>query len=184
MFRAGQMTHPIGKSIFVFAGGVTRSFEEFGRAFPLKEAKPDNRKGRDFLSRLRGHINVEGLWPVGRDGNRIADPGGNLFSNPGFGRYVMRRAILLRELLKQRARTIFRGVEGAEEANIDERVVKAFLRESEFRHGIRSIEAVIRMSSVAPGGRFTPECLPTKRQIEMHVSPKFYDRAFGLEAVD
>jgi hypothetical protein len=96
----------------------------------------------------------------------------------------MRRAILLREILDQRARGIFTTVDGDEIANIDDRIVKAFLRESTYSHGIRSIEAVIRMSSLDSVRRFTPECLPTRKQLEMHVSSDFQPRAFGLMPVE
>lgn len=61
-FMEGQICHPIGKCVFVFAGGTSFDMENFvppdkdtekGREFKLV-------KGPDFVSRLSGYLNVLG----------------------------------------------------------------------------------------------------------------------------
>jgi hypothetical protein len=81
-FRQGQLTHPIGRSIFVFAGGTAASVSEFGR--DLSEEQRRAAKQPDFVSRLRGYLNVLGPNPQPAAG----EPGGDRF-------HVLRRAILL-----------------------------------------------------------------------------------------
>ncbi len=180
VFTSGHMTHPIGKSIFVFAGSVSSTFNEFGEKFLNGDSNFVHSKGRDFLSRLQGHIDIGGLWPIHSDGSTKEIPESGIFADREFRKFIMRRAILLREILRMRAPSIFQAGGGTEMADIDEKVVEAFLHEEKYLHGIRSIEAVIRMSSISGARRFTPECLPTKEQLQMHVSPEFYKRAFGL----
>jgi hypothetical protein len=82
-FKEGEITHPIGKAIFVFAGGTSRTLQEFCRedlsenalskeeiAKKLKDLKESFKgaKGADFVSRLKGYVNIPGLNP-GNDRN-------------------------------------------------------------------------------------------------------------------
>ena len=65
-FFDGENLHPIGKCIFVFAGGVCHEYNSF-----LKEH--DNDKGKkigDFTSRLRGHINICSCNPSNNKWNK------------------------------------------------------------------------------------------------------------------
>lgn len=81
-FLQGDVTHPIGKAIFVFAGGISESLDHFGEN--LDAVKQKAAKVPDFVSRLKGYINVLGPNPqAGKD-----DP-----------YYALRRAILLRLML-------------------------------------------------------------------------------------
>ncbi len=59
-FTEGQLHHPIGRAIFVFAGGTCSTIEEFESS--SREMFKDA-KGPDFLSRLRGYINILGANP-------------------------------------------------------------------------------------------------------------------------
>jgi len=59
-FQEGQLTHSIGKSIFVFAGGTCSCMEEFEE----KANAAISEKGPDFLSRIKGYINIMGPNPV------------------------------------------------------------------------------------------------------------------------
>ena len=63
-FKDESGEHPIGKCILVFAGGTSASFEDFTGPI-LSECEDKQRKfkdvkGPDFISRLRGTINVLG----------------------------------------------------------------------------------------------------------------------------
>ncbi|MXN63588.1 AAA family ATPase [Stappia sp. GBMRC 2046] len=169
VFTSGHTTHPIGKSIFVFAGGTTHSFDEFKK---LAEQDPAT-KGTDFLSRLQAHIDVQGITP------KKPYESSQMFSNSAARRFAMKRAIVLRDLLYIRAKHIFAGQKTDGEAKIDHNVASAFIHEQGYVHGVRSMEAVIRMSTLDATQRFSAECLPTAQQLKMHVSEEFHARAFG-----
>lgn len=170
-FSSGHMTHPIGKSIFIFAGGTTHSFEKFKEA---AEGDPAT-KGTDFLSRLQAHIDVQGLAPPEEEHFKNWE----LFKKPEARKFAMKRAIVLRDLLYLRAKHLFGGEEQDGKANIDENVAAAFIHEQGYVHGVRSMEAVIRMSALDDTDRFSAECLPTAQQLKMHVSEDFHAHAFG-----
>ncbi|MFA9422364.1 MAG: Ryanodine receptor Ryr, partial [Sedimentibacter sp.] len=65
VYREEETIHPIGKAIFVFAGGTSSSFNEFclGNSKDELEIKQFTKKfkdakGPDFVSRLRGYVNI------------------------------------------------------------------------------------------------------------------------------
>jgi len=163
-FSDGQFEYKIGKAIFVFAGGTADTFEEFSeRLHPsgARPAKPSpegktgrpvevnlrDAKGRDFLSRLRGHINVFG-------------PGAPAGTN------LIRRALVLRFNLKKRFPTLF---DARDHLRIDPAVARAFLTVADYHHGVRSIEALIEMSRLVGQTRFEAACLPPESQLGHHV---------------
>lgn len=172
-FQEGQITHPIGKCVFVFAGGTKSRFEDFGvvpaeltQAIKVAKQLGDDKllkeltekrdaieielklkKAPDFKSRLAGYINV--LGPNPRDEEDIT--------------YPVRRALLLRVHL------------GIEDLNIDPKIDKgllnAFLRIEKYQHGSRSLEKIaeqVRLNSRA--GEFTRSDLPARSQLELHVN--------------
>jgi hypothetical protein len=224
VFRSGHATHPIGKCIFVFAGGTSHSYEQFAnkvdprptqsdRAFAWKDflkrkASTENGTGRtydsvnvsvedqrsvetikgpDFLSRLQAHIDIKGIVP-GRSESFAKGSGAkidfgsleerDLIRSEDFKPFLMRRAILIRELLMLRAPSIVTGSPTNERLEIDERIVRAFLLDDKYEHGVRSVEALIRMSALDGRRHFSPDALPPREQIMIHASEKFYDRAF------
>jgi len=132
-FRDGESVHPIGKSIFVFAGGINNTFEAFS-GDDLKESEKEhaiqefkNAKGPDFISRLRGYVNILGPNPVSSDDTV----------------FIIRRAMLLRSLLERKAKQLF---DSNNHARIDEGVLRALIKVPAYSHGARSIEAIIDMS--------------------------------------
>ena len=154
-FRDGEEMHPLGKCILVFAGGTAATFREFEQA---AVSAPKQRKGRDFVSRLRGYINVRGPNPQGDD--------------PAF---VLRRALVLRSLLERNkdARDLFNS---KKELRIDEGVLRALLLISRYEHGTRSMEAILEMSQLAGMSRFDQYVLPPLDQLAIHVpSEEFMD---------
>jgi hypothetical protein len=112
-------------------------------------------KGPDFVSRLAKHLNIPGI-----DREREDDLS-----------YMVRRAVILREKLEQYQPDIIRsGI-----AHVAEDVLKAFLHVRRFKHGVRSLEAIVRTTRV---GHEKPNMhwgtLPQGGQLEMHVSvPEF-----------
>ena len=107
-FQEGQLTHPIGRSIFVFAGGTSRSMEHFGA--DIGEDKRRAMKLPDFVSRLKGFINVLGPNRQKSESvpGRTEDP-----------YYVLRRAILLRSILTRYTPQLLRNDAGINQASID-----------------------------------------------------------------
>lgn len=150
-FLDAGIERPIGSAVFVFAGGTHATLDSFKtRAVTVPGAK-----ATDFLSRLRGHVDV--LGPNRRD---ETDSGA-----------VLRRALLIRAILRQRAPQIFDG----DELRIDAGVLNALLLAPEYVHGARSIEAIIEMSSVTGRLRFERSALPPRHQIALHVHPDAFE---------
>jgi hypothetical protein len=152
-FQEGQISHPIGRSIFVFAGGTAVSMDDFGRGLSSDDFR--GVKGPDFVSRLKGYVNILGPNPVKKEGDVPAkDP-----------YYIIRRAILLRSILKRSTPELFE----KDKLNIDSGVLRALLQTRVYRHGVRSIESIITMSQLAGKKSFERSSLPAEAQLDLHV---------------
>ncbi|MEA2237600.1 MAG: hypothetical protein QOC81_2324 [Thermoanaerobaculia bacterium] len=164
-FQEDQITHPIGTSIFVFAGGTATSKDEFVK--PDLTAERKALKVPDFISRIKGFLNVTGPNRRAPDG----DP-----------HYLIRRAIVLRTMLHRHCPELFRKETRAEEngkkrtveiLQIAQGVLHAFLNTKTYRHGARSLESVIAMSTLAGRKRFVSSSLPPEPQLALHVELPF-----------
>ncbi len=160
-FQDGQISHPIGKCIFVFAGGTSHDFQGFGpqSASPNEsKEKQDawqafkNKKGPDFKSRLNGYLNVLGPNPV-----QIATG-----DDPADVAFPIRRALLLRAKL---------GLFGNERLTIDRGMLSAFLEIGRYAHGARSMEKIVEQTRAAAGhhARIGRSHLPPRQVLELHV---------------
>jgi hypothetical protein len=174
--------HPIGKSIFVFAGGVYNDFKEFcefiGASSNSHKDSNQNQKLSpnilppekclDFVSRLRGYVNI--LGP-----NKI---------NHNDDAYIIRRAILLRSLIEQKIPDIITKIcEPDTEystctANIDENLLKFLLKVPVYKHGARSMQAIIDMSMVGKDKVWQKASLPSKEQLDLHIEGANYSDLF------
>ncbi len=154
-FSDGHDVHPIGRAIFVFAGGTSSSYAEFCCSEDAAAFKAV--KGPDFVSRLRGFVNIKGPNPV--------DENERLFT--------VRRAQILRFQLEKSAPQIF---DGAKTCRIDPGVLRAMIKVPGYRHGIRSILAVIEMSQLAGRQSFEQAALPSPEQLELHVDADAFSR--------
>jgi len=144
-FIQNGIVRPIGPAIFIFAGGTHATMESFkNRALELPGAK-----ATDFLSRLRGFVDVLGPNP----------------DSPDDRTYPLRRAILLRAILQRNAPQIFSG----EEMRIDASLLGAFLDVPSYLHGSRSMEAIIEMSAISRKMTFERSTLPAVHQLALHV---------------
>ena len=169
-FKDGESMHPIGKSIFVFAGGTCESFEEFARGGP--EAKPGDplpkafkdAKGPDFLSRLRGYVNVLSISPEGE-----AD-----------ALFMVRRAVVLRSFIERKASHL---LDSGERARIDPGVLRAFIRVPRYEHGARSVEAIMEMSMLAGRKSFEQAALPPIAQLSLHVDADMFARLVAQDVL-
>lgn len=195
-FIAGHAKRPIGKSIFVFAGGMQHTYAEFehdvvpgfsatelsgksgkdgdkavkGRKKSKSKGGADKvpvMKGRDFLSRLQAHLDIMGLEPDAGELKGRTEPERKSHTLP----YTMRKAILLRGALDQWLPQIF---DSRKRARMDEELVEQFLTVWRYKHGVRSIEAIIRMSALGDGVRFSKSCLPPEAQLFMHIHKDSY----------
>jgi hypothetical protein len=167
-FRAGSITHPFGKVIFVFAGGTCATFQEFDRSGARGPAGEQFRvaKGPDFVSRLRGYVNIKGPNPVGRPAAREAVDGSTTDVA-----HLIRRAILFRSVIERSYPHLIDAASGS--ARISASVIRGFLRAQTYFHGARSLESIITMSALA-GARYygVPE-LPSPDLLALHVTPDF-----------
>lgn len=177
VFKDGEGMHPIGRAIFVFAGGTSPSFAHFSREeFDPDSSEEDRRKDRkafvdakgpDFVSRLRGFVNVLGPNP---DPTRREDRV-----------YLIRRATILRTLLRKRWASLIDAGEH-HRLNIDEGVLRALIGVPRYKHGIRSIEAVLEMSMLKDKKEFEPAALPPQDQLDQHVDGRLFIQ-YVLQAV-
>ncbi len=151
-FQQGQITHPIGRAIFVFAGGTSETMQAFDKG----TQDPGFRavKGPDFVSRLKGFVNI--LGPNPKEGT--SDPF-----------YLIRRAILLRSIIARDARQFFHKREGKEILEIDSGVLRALLQTRRYKHGVRSMESILAMSTLTGKRRFERSALPSEAQLDLHV---------------
>ncbi|MGD0879035.1 MAG: RyR domain-containing protein [Anaerolineales bacterium] len=156
-FQEGQISHPIGRAIFVFAGGTSSSMSEFDKG---TDESFKSAKGPDFTSRLKGFINVLGPNPIKGNGE---DP-----------YFIIRRAILLRSSLKRGTPQLFEKHDGKDLLNVDHSVLRALLRIGQYKHGARSIESVLSMSQLANKTIFERSCLPFESQLDLHVDGKYF----------
>ena len=154
-FRDGEAMHPIGRAIFVFAGGTCCSFSEFARENGDEFFK--GAKGPDFLSRLRGYVDIKGPNPVSPD-DRL---------------YIVRRAIFLRFLLLKNVKNIF---DSHKICRIDPGVLRAMIKVPMFKHGVRSIQAIIEMSLLSGRKSFEQAALPSPEQLKLHVDAELFSR--------
>lgn len=147
-FLEGSLVRPIGPAIFVFAGGIHPTIESFKE----RAAQLPGAKATDFLSRLRGYVNV-----LGPNASSAEDDS-----------FVVRRAFLLRQILERQAPQIIS--EG--QANIDRGVMRAFLAVGAYVHGARSLESIVEMSALTGRSRFDRSSLPAAHQLSLHVDPE------------
>jgi len=141
------------KPIFIFAGGTSHNYLDFSRedlSIQAEEkAKFAMAKGPDFVSRLKGHIDI--LGP-----NKVSE-----YDEA----YVVRRAILLR--------TYFKSVLKVDQYNdkdwASSSVIRAMLTVSRYKHGARSMQAIIEMCITMVGDQIKSASLPTPSQLNMHV---------------
>lgn len=181
-FLDGETMHPIGKAIMVFAGGTSNTYQEFhdvqvnedSTAFVsqtslkkqarLTEEEYKDAKVPDFISRLRGYVNILGPNSV-TDDDYV---------------YVIRRAVILRHMLQDKAERLFErrssGRIDDAELRIDDGVLRALLKVPEYKHGLRSMEAILDMSLLSERKTFEQAALPPKAQIELHADAEVFSR--------
>ncbi len=152
-------------AVFVFAGATASSFGEFLPKTKEEETEFQLIKGPDFVSRLKGILNIQGPNPTCTTDRR----------------YMVRRALLFRSLIQTAVPGIFDEPGG--HANISPGLLSSLLRVSEYRHGSRSIELLIGMSRLTGVKRYTPSCLPIDVQLDIHLDVKDFRAKLAFEQV-
>jgi hypothetical protein len=181
-FYGASQTISFGRAIFVFAGGIYRTIAEFDpftespaedsdandvEAQLKRQALFTEQKGPDFVSRLRGHINIMSVNP---DDTSPLDEDG-LPIKP-----IIRRALTLRGQIIKGNWVVER--DGCPVANIDNDILYALLTIDHYRHGTRSMEAILQMC-MPMNGVIEKASLPSRAQLNMHVdADEFFIRLF------
>ncbi|MCX6250844.1 MAG: RyR domain-containing protein [Bacteroidetes bacterium] len=185
-FKEGEAIHPVGKSIFVFAGGTRSSFSDFEQNIGSEPAVKSHlseeekkreeqkrmeqfreAKGPDFVSRLRGFINILGPNPNNRSGRTDNS-------------FIIRRAKILRVTFEFTDKTT-RLFNSHGELQVDESVLRAMLNIPEYKHGNRSMSAILDMSRLTDKEKFDLSALPTSEQLDMHVDAALFMWLAGRE---
>ncbi|MDF2596022.1 MAG: Ryanodine receptor Ryr [Clostridia bacterium] len=158
VFRDGEATHPIGKAILVFAGGTSSTYKEFCGKDITDESEQKqfslgfrSAKGPDFISRLRGYVNILGVNPTNESFDQL---------------YIIRRAMLLRTFLELKVPHLI-NERGA--AQIDNGVLRALLKVPRYKHESRSMEAILEMSMLNQAKKWEQSMLPAREQLNLHV---------------
>src|SRR5208337_4733968 len=142
-FRSNGIQFPFGRVVFVFAGGTASTLAEFDRTAaddPRMVAEYRGAKGPDFVSRLRGFIDIKGPNPVSGDSSDLS--------------HIIRRAIMLRSAVTRLYPHLADSQTGM--LSIGTNVIRAFLLAEKYLHGARSLEAIVSMSGLSHGGHFGP----------------------------
>lgn len=161
-FRDGETVHPIGKSIFVFAGGIYPTFAAFSQEDKdtekeLSSEELKNAKVPDFISRIRGYVNIPGPNPVNTDDSI----------------FMIRRAMLLRSLLERNVKPLF---DTNKHARIDPCLLRALIKVPKYKHGARSMEAIIDMSMLNGRTSWEQAYLPAKEQLKLNIDEEMFSR--------
>jgi len=179
-FQDGALTHSVGRSVFVFAGGTSRRFAEFGEADPVPDDAPvDDARRRaaaklqllkvpDFKSRLDAYYDVSGPNPRERaapDGKPV--PANARFCpDPDDIGYTLRRAFMIRGQLRL-----------APEArlDIDADLLRALLLTPRYRHGARSLEKLVKSLASPSGAVLRRSNLPPPALLDVYVEASRFD---------
>ena len=77
-FQSPTGSYPLGKAIFIFAGGSCHNFREFNKErVGQEEAEFRDVKGPDFVSRLQGFIDIKGPNPVKPEADKQSSSDGD-----------------------------------------------------------------------------------------------------------
>ncbi|TLD72455.1 hypothetical protein FEM03_03625 [Phragmitibacter flavus] len=164
-FWDGKQNVKLPRCVLVFVGGVNRRFDEMNAR--VRDPEFCAAKGPDFISRIRASLNVRGV-------NKPDE------TDDQEGRYLIRRALLLRGLLTGIHKSL-----GADlpAKVMDEPLARAFLGIEAFKHGTRSVEAILRMSHVERGKTLRASALPPRDQLNMHVDGKCFIELVNYEPI-
>lgn len=155
--------HPLGKCILVFAGGTAPTFKAFQEQSKGSATIFKAQKGPDFVSRIKGSIDIAGPNPR---------------NNEEHG-YILRRALLLRSFCQRHS---FLDVK-SNARFIDNNIVIAMLLVPIYKHGARSMETIIKLSHIS-GPVWSPSALPLGEQLSVHVNTRAFTDLLLLPVIE
>lgn len=159
-FLHNSETVAIRKAVFIFSGGTAASFNEFEEHQQRDPIEYRNKKVPDFISRLRGFIDIQGINQLESD-------------------RAVRRAIVLNRLLDNR----WPDRRGKHTFPIKPDLVEHLLSHVHFVHGVRSMEAILEMSSFGRHRKLGLEQLPDEELKKLHLSRGLLDKTvIGISA--
>lgn len=175
-FQDGQVTHSVGAAVFVFAGGTSDNFASF-ETVKGDEKEWKELKVPDFISRLKGTLDIPGVNPP--DLSERIQLANSTVEDADSERQIqfeeldpsqviscsLRRALIFRSEFKSNYGQLIRH----EDLQIDDGVLNAILKTRKYRHGVRSMKALLSMSLLTGRQRFERSCLPHDLQMNLHV---------------
>jgi hypothetical protein len=197
-FQQGQITHPIGKAIFVFAGGTFPDADSFMNllsekaltqdlakkladekaSLPEKETEAAEKLAKKLIKKIseakipdfisRLKGFLNVLGPNPQEANKQNDPF-----------YIVRRALLLRSIFERETPQL---LDKDHQLRIDTGILRAFLQINKYLHGARSMESIVAMSRLGNRSHFSRSNLPPEKQLRLHVDPiKFIELLHQLK---
>ncbi|KAJ4252487.1 hypothetical protein NW762_011088 [Fusarium torreyae] len=146
-FLEDGQQHTLKEAIFIFIGGTSSTYADFINGMH-DNSEHRRAKKPDFASRLSAYIDIKGLNKGGKEDEM----------------YTIRRAMILRGALTKRL-----NVTNGKDIPVDDRVLKALLKQTSFFHGARSIILILQMSALSGRTKFEASALPPDDQLGMHV---------------
>jgi hypothetical protein len=165
LFQEGQLTHTVGKCIFIFAGATSYTYEAFGTFKKDKEGREAEKdfilkKGPDFKSRLDAYYNVLG------PNQRILNPETGEV-DPLDISCPLRRAIFIASNITYSS---------CLPAPIDPGLVNALLQIPKYKHGARSLAKLLTILLSQDKITLCRSALPADAQLAMYVDPSEFNR--------
>ncbi|GHT67355.1 hypothetical protein AGMMS50239_30380 [Bacteroidia bacterium] len=168
-FKDTTGEHPLGKCILVFAGGTASTFKNFISPMSSTDEATQkafkNVKGPDFVSRIKGAIDIAGP-------NR---------KNDSDHVCILRRALLLRSLCERDER-LKKNIKDGKKF-IDENILRAMLYVTEYKHGARSMETILKMSKIKTGV-WLPSDLPMGNQMSVHLNDRKFTDILLIKVIE
>lgn len=177
-FQEGQIHHPIGKCIFIFAGATSPTFEHFGPVDPntiddeqratIKSRRLEMeqqwrdfilKKGPDFKSRLAGYLNV--LGPNRRQTCTLSEGARQWNDDPHDIYFPIRRAFFIRSQFK---------LKDSQRLEIDTGILRALLEIPQYKAGARSLEFLCQHLRQSTPDIPRRSHLPGDYLLDMHVN--------------
>jgi len=153
-FQEGKEIHPIGKSIFVFAGGMTYTMDHFNENMEKEDLI--NKKGPDFLSRINCSLNVFGPNPKPHyeNGKWIKEGDKKDIC------YSIRRALFILQILSSDNKKI----------NIEDQLLRALVEVSNYKNGSRGLDRLLKNLAIHKDRKIELSDLPSKEILKMNVN--------------
>jgi hypothetical protein len=165
--------HKIGRAVFIFAGGIFYKMDHFRHArervgkelySAYKEDSCDFFKHPDFLSRIKGYIDIAG--PNETESGKDIGLKGML--------HFFRRATLLRTMLEN-----VLGISADDKIYIDKEVITAFLRADRYYNGARSMQGIVDLSHCETNKRIKVTDIYIGDRLGLFVDPSFREYLKG-----